>query len=943
MPLACPHCHEPIETTNPPPTSCGRCGGSLPRAAASDITLDYAPQRAARDGETLAPTETAAGQDQRRRVGEYELLRPLGEGGMGVVWEAEQAETGRRVALKLISPSLQPTRETVDRFLREGQLAAAVSHPRSTFVFGAGEEDGQPYIAMELMPGDTLKDILDREGPLPLERAVDCILDVIDGLEAAHAQGVIHRDVKPSNCFLDSEGRVKVGDFGLSKSLISEAELTRTGAFLGTPQFAAPEQVRGGVVTQATDVYAVGATLFCLLTGRGPYLGDAVAVIAQITSEPPPPLRSLRPAVPRAIERIVTRAMQKDPSRRFADLAQLRQALAPFATGGSSIADVGRRLAAYMIDDISLGLIALATTVIASLWLAFRASRNGTVGDRGLLMVTWLPLAQAVLVVSYFALAEARWGRGLGKLLMGLKVVGPDGDRPGYLRSLLRTSFVPGALGLSALLPLLALFQWPNRQPFAWLIDWLPAAFGVICALTMRSRNGYRGLHELVSGTRVIRPRRAEARRQRLPVVAPLAADGIASFGPFRLTGELGRNGLMSVRQARDELLARPVWIVDGPSETAALSASRRAVARSARLHWLQGGQSALRRWDAFEAAIGAPLADAVRCGAQWHQSRWWLLELAEELAAAIADQTLPELLSLAQVWITRTGQVKLLDVAIHPVEAGRPATENPFVTTVDGKVGQDLAEGAGPPAGSPFALMSAETRAIKLLSEAVDLCTRDQLLPSHVREFSETLASRPTTRETLDWAATRLREVARQPTALGWDDRLGVLAVTMGTELMVYMGAAFALLGIVASELHASTLVIALTALLVWVLPAITAFVFRGGPAFWLTRIEVLRADGRRAGRWRCAWRNFVAWAAIMLPYAMMGVLVARLPQFNAATSDGQATFHPEDASTWIFLGGVCFAELLGALSCLGALYALAQPRRGWQDVLAGTYLMPR
>jgi eukaryotic-like serine/threonine-protein kinase len=200
----------------------------------------------------VSPAGTAAA--PLMSVADYRLLHPLGEGGMGAVWEAEQASSGRRVALKLLSQRLPRTPETIERFLREGQLAASVSHPRSTFVFGAGEHEGQPYIVMELMPGRTLKDLIDEEGSVSIARSVDFILDVIEGLQAAHAIGVVHRDVKPSNCFLDSDGRVKVGDFGLSKSLVSDAGLTRTGTFLGTPQYAAPEQVRGGQVDPRTDL-----------------------------------------------------------------------------------------------------------------------------------------------------------------------------------------------------------------------------------------------------------------------------------------------------------------------------------------------------------------------------------------------------------------------------------------------------------------------------------------------------------------------------------------------------------------------------------------------------------------------------------------------------------------------------------------------------------------
>lgn len=944
MLVACPHCHELIESTGPPPASCGHCGGALPRrGGASDVTVDYSPEGDRGDAEVRGTTAIATPHDRGRRVGDYRLLRLLGEGGMGVVWEAEQAETGRRVALKLISPSLQPTPETVDRFLREGQLAASVSHPRSTFVFGAGEEDGQPYIAMELMPGQTLKDMLDREGPLPVERAVDCILDIIDGLEAAHAQGVIHRDVKPSNCFLDGEGRVKVGDFGLSKSLVSDAELTRTGAFLGTPQFAAPEQVRGGAVTPATDAYAVGATLFCLLTGRGPFVGDAVGVIAQITSDPAPPLRSLRPGAPRTLEKIVSRTLGKDPGRRFADLAQLRQALVPFATGGSSIADVGRRLAAYMLDEVVVGFVMTLTTMIGFVLAPFLLARSypGLIDPRRL--AAFVQIVDQLLIVGYFAFTEARWGRGLGKFLMGLRVLGPDGEHPDYARSLLRAIFVPGALGLIVLAPVLALVHGPHTTQTVtrpnltdlteWLVSLLPVGFALLCTITMRARNGYRGLHELVSGTRVVRPRRLAAGRfKRLPVVAPVATEGPASFGPFRLVGDLGRSGALMVRQGRDVLLARSVWIYEGPDAASAFTAPRRAVARAARPHWLQGGQSGGRRWDAFEAALGAPLFDVVGCGGgQWHQSRTWLLDLAEELAAAAADETLPPSLSLDQIWITRGGRVKLLDAAISPLRAEGSSTDSPFARL--------------PAADNPFAPMSAEGRAIALLRQAVALCTGGQLLPAHVRVFADELAARPPARGTLDWAVARLRDVTRQPTALGWDDRLGILAVTMGTEMSVYFGAAFSLVWFVTDTLRWSDSAIAATAALAWLLPAIVGFAFRGGPAFWLTGIDVLDTHGRRASRWRCAWRNLVAWTAMTLPYAIMAAVASRMVAPAAFT--GGPT--PDDVSSvleptfWIFMTGLCSAVYLGGIFCLGVVYALFRPRRGLQDSLAGTYLMPR
>src|SRR5205085_2009873 len=178
-------------------------------------------------------------------------------------------------------------------------------HPRCVFVYAADEEAGRPYIVMELMPGQTLQDLVGEKGPLPVTDAVKKIMDVLEGLHEAHELGVVHRDVKPSNCFLEDDGRVKVGDFGLAKSLVSSAHLTRTGSFLGTPLYASPEQIRADPLTPQTDVYSLAATLYFLLTGKAPFQsGDAAATLARIVSDDPPSLRGVRPEVPEALDRV---------------------------------------------------------------------------------------------------------------------------------------------------------------------------------------------------------------------------------------------------------------------------------------------------------------------------------------------------------------------------------------------------------------------------------------------------------------------------------------------------------------------------------------------------------------------------------------------------------------------------------------------------------------
>ena len=206
--------------------------------------------------------------------GGYRLLSLLGRGGMGVVYEAEELATGRRVALKVLAQQLD-TPDMRQRFLREGRLAARVNHPNSLYIFGSEEIDGFPIITMEIAGSGTLKDRLKNTGPLPVAEAVDAILDVISGVETAFAGGVLHRDIKPSNCFVCPNGSVKVGDFGLSVSTLAKTDtfVTAHGKIMGTPAFASPEQLRGDSLDVRSDIYSVGATLFAILTGPCAFRG----------------------------------------------------------------------------------------------------------------------------------------------------------------------------------------------------------------------------------------------------------------------------------------------------------------------------------------------------------------------------------------------------------------------------------------------------------------------------------------------------------------------------------------------------------------------------------------------------------------------------------------------------------------------------------------------
>jgi serine/threonine protein kinase len=237
--------------------------------------------------------------------GGYRVLRLLGRGGMGAVYEAEQLATGRRVALKVLGQAID-SEEVRKRFLREGRLAASVNHPNSVYIFGSEEIEGAPVIAMELVAGGRCATSC-AKGRSARAKAVDVILQVVAGLEAAASAGVLHRDVKPANCFVAPDGTVKVGDFGLSVSTLArhDSQLTATGVMLGTPAFAPPEQLRGDEIDVRADIYSVGATLYALLTAHAPFEADnAVKVVAAVLDKTAKPSRNFARMCPGASRRL---------------------------------------------------------------------------------------------------------------------------------------------------------------------------------------------------------------------------------------------------------------------------------------------------------------------------------------------------------------------------------------------------------------------------------------------------------------------------------------------------------------------------------------------------------------------------------------------------------------------------------------------------------------
>ena len=261
-----------------------------------------------------------------RRLGKYELHTLIGEGAMGIVWKAYDTVLRRYVALKLLSSHFRKTKEMQERFLREARAAGAIQHPNIVTVYDLGEAEGQLFIAMELVEGRDLSDVITLREPMALERKLDLVIEVLDGLHFAHQRGVIHRDVKPSNVRVVPDGRVKIMDFGIAR--LQSGEDSDAASIVGTPTYMAPEQITNGAITPATDVFSVGCLLYELLSFQKPFEGESVhGVLYQVLTTEPKPLRTVAPSIPAALERVVGKAMNKVPQERYESAAQMQSTL----------------------------------------------------------------------------------------------------------------------------------------------------------------------------------------------------------------------------------------------------------------------------------------------------------------------------------------------------------------------------------------------------------------------------------------------------------------------------------------------------------------------------------------------------------------------------------------------------------------------------------------
>ena len=878
---------------DPSPSTCPRCGAPIPAGAAEEPcpACLLSGALAAPDG-APAPPEPA---ELPRELGDYRLLGLLGSGGMGKVYEAEQLATGRRVALKMLEEKLDSA-EMRQRFLREGRLAASVNHPNSLYVFGSEEVESAPVIIMEIAGGGTLKDVLMKRGPLPVAEAVDAILDVIAGLEAAHAGGVLHRDVKPSNCFVGPDGSVKVGDFGLSVSTLSKDDsyATATGVIMGTPAYAPPEQLRGDELDVRADIYSVGATLFTLLTDEAPFEGkNAVQVVANAVNQKPKPLSESREDVPPGLERVVARCLAKEPEGRYGDYQALRDALLPFCSREAEPASMKLRASAGWIDY----LIALLVPYVPMMLVVGGDDFHVAPFLERTLSSARFYLTVFGVAILYFCITEGIWGAGLGKRLKGLQVVRPNGRPPGIGRALIRI-LVPLLACEGIRVPLLLAFisaREIDHMTTAEVVAFFVASFACPCIpalllLGARRANGYAALWDLLSGTRVVVRPRGTVRPSIEPAPLPAArAEETRFFGPYRFVAEVVSGRWIA---ATDPVLRRPIWLLR--RESGELPATRRGLARSGRLRWLQQVETPEGTWDAFEASQGVAFARLVEGGRRlpWSKLRHWLHDLASELWTAIGDGNLPAELGLDNVWISEQGRAVLLDEPWPDVET------------------------------------PAERFAVRDVEEQQSFLNR---VAAHVESTSLPLHARPVLRnlaagrfEKLSFLTGTLRGLLDRPAEVGRGIRAGsIFLMPLYIWIMFFVGAyrgEGSFVDALGDSVEWLAMNTALLVLLVVALEQLLVLPFRTTASHATFRLAVVDASGEVAGRSRLLLR----WAVVWLPLLVSMALVVQPWRGGGAGA--------------LIAGVVVLVLWIGAAVC-----AVVHPNRGWQDRLGGTWVVRR
>jgi len=309
------------------------------------------------------------------RVSHYDIIRALGTGGMGIVYEAEDTQLGRHVALKFLPPALGSDATALERFQREARAASALNHPHICTVYAIEQWEGKHFIAMELLEGQTLAQRMVRE-PFEVAPLVEIAAQIADALASAHAKGIVHRDIKPANIFVNARAQVKLLDFGLAKysstaELNAQAEtkagpdLTLPGTAMGTVSYMSPEQARGQLTDARTDLFSLGTVLYQMATGTLPFKGDTSAVVFDaILNREPLPLNQVNSALPESVGRVIEKALEKDRAMRYQTATDLRTDLIRIKRD----LDSGKKAAAHPAGDSPSGGTKAAERSIAVLF-----------------------------------------------------------------------------------------------------------------------------------------------------------------------------------------------------------------------------------------------------------------------------------------------------------------------------------------------------------------------------------------------------------------------------------------------------------------------------------------------------------------------------------------------------------------------------------------------
>jgi serine/threonine protein kinase len=627
-----------------------------------NLTPPYPSGQMSAETETIPSLDDVGRMPGRRarlapgqRIGHYLIERRLGGGGMGEVYAAEHLDSGHRLAVKFLASSETWSSALRQRFLREGKLAATVNHPNSLYVYGTEEVDGNPLIAMELADGGTLQDRVQDKGPLPVTEAVDAILQIIAGLEAAFEAGILHRDVKPANCFVDRQGSVKIGDYGLSfpTADAEDTRLTIAGTILATPAFAPPEQLRGEAVDLRADIYAVGATLYNLLTGTTPLqAAGAMQMLAAVLEKSPESPRARRPEIPQGLAQVVLRCLEKKPADRYQSYPELRRALIEFSSDVPPLAPLRARIGAGILDWSLFFLLFVAAFFFPSNDI----SRQNDARD----LLFWVVLG------LIYALPEMLWGRSIGKKITGLRLVRRSGMKPDCRQVLMRSAiYLSPCVLLQAMVVLL-----PDGTATEEILGSLQIVAPLLLFAPWPRDPRRMGLHDRVTGTVVVQARAdTEQCRVRIQPSGQPDLPYPYSLGPYRVLPDPAHSQPGQVLDGFDMSLRRRVWIVVQPPGALATPAARRDLSRKSRLRWLNGRRTADFAWDAYEAPDGQPLFASQSQPRPWRIVRRCLLDLAEEAQLTLQEDDDSSLLFPERVWISGDGGAMLLDFAFPGVE----------------------------------------------------------------------------------------------------------------------------------------------------------------------------------------------------------------------------------------------------------------------------------